>query len=326
MLRYLVGENNKMINNVSLRTSKTTLELQKPQHKAHLSLNQPSKDSVQFTSGKLKTLSQKEIDNRIKHFEKLLEGEKIPPEVMTVLKDPSIPIAIPAKKDKPACIGTFRRFVKNVIELILPKSVSEKLVPKISPELLNDINTVAIRMNKLVIKDKSEGIFRGNAEIYFISLVNDGVTEPNLLRVETFKNIREGDDLFDKGLQKPFTLYLSEEGKVPRLMDFRLLIMEEDKRGSRKAEEIIDAITKDGDYKKIIEAIRILIKNSAPSAAIFTLVDTAIGVIKRILRVNEDDQLLYYAARFTKDFDNLGVGSYDKNYEKVDLGYEIIAK
>jgi hypothetical protein len=316
-----------MVQNVSFKRAELHNSALKTDKQIQTSPFALKKDVITFTQTQQQALvSQKEIKERIKNFKKIMGDQPIPKEVMAVLNDSKIPMALPVIDEKSAGAGTVRRGLKSAIEKLLPKSVSRKLVKKISPKMETEISKVAIRLDKLKILDKSEGIFRGNGEVFFISLVNDGATEPNLLRVETFKNIKDGDDLFDKGLQKPFTVYLSEEGKVPRLIDFRMMVMEADQAESKKASDVIDAITQDGDYKKIIEAIRVLIKNAAPPAAIFTLADTAIGVIKRVLKINEDDQLLYYAARFTKDFDNLGVGKYDNKYDKVELGYEILAK
>lgn len=317
-----------MVNNISFKPQVKFNVGSKVLSSPNSGLTPIQKDTISFSSKVNETgVSQKEIRKRVKKFTKLMKGQPIPPEVMNVLKDPNMPVALPVETGRAATIGIIRSAIKKTIESIMPRTWSEPLVKKIAPEsLLNDINVVAVRLNKMKILDKSEGILRGNGECYFLSMVTDGVSEPAILRVETFNNIKDGDDLFDKGLQRPFTVFLSDEGKVPRLLDFRLLIMEADEKGSKKASEILDAITGHEDYKKIIIAIRELVKAAAPAAAIFTLLDSAMGIVKRILKTNEDDQLLYYAARFTKDFDNLGVGSYNNKYDKVELGYEILAK
>lgn len=300
------------------------------QRKNNIKLNYTralNRDTVSFNYiSKQNFSSNHVINNRVKHFKRLMNGQTIPKEVMSVLKNPDIPMARPLISGKSVAASSFRNTIRGNVGRHIPYNIYDKIANKVSNTSLDKINVMAIRLNKLKILDNSESFFRGTGECYFISLVTDGTTEPSLLKVETFNGIRDGDDLFTKGLQKPYTLYLSQKGNVPELIDFRFLVMEADKKENMKAAEIIDMISKNKEYKTVIDAIRVLTKQAAPPAAIFTLVDCAIGVIKKVLKTAEDDQLLYYAARFTKDFDELGIGKYDNKYDKVELGYEILAK
>lgn len=327
--KYLWGETI-VIQNVASKTDIKKTHTSSTPNFTQLKSKELTADTVSF-SAKLKQspsihANELEISKRIKTFKKVMGDKPIPASVMKVLKNPKIKMSPPVNTNRSASVGLLRNSAKRLFEFALPKSISDKLIARITPKTMSDINVLSVRLNKLKITDISENPFDDTAEVYFISLINDGVTKPNLLNVETFEKIREGDDLFEKGLQRPYTVYLSEKGKVPRLLDFRLLIMEADKASSMKAAEIIEAITGDNDYKDIVEAIKELIKASGPPGAIFLLVDAAVGVIARVLKTNDDDKLLSYAARFTKDFDNLGVGTYDNKYDCVDLGYEIVAK
>lgn len=318
-----------MVSKLSLNTN-----IVKPENKIRraslpaFTSNNLKEDTVSFSNEakENKPLTEKQINKRIKDFSKVMEGQDIPQEVLEILKDPGIKVSPPEKTQWPVSVGIIRKALQRVLVAILPKKYAEMLVPKISPKPLSDIDTVSIKMNKLKILKNSDGLFKKKNDIYFVSFVSDGVNNPAMLKVETFKDIRKNDDLFDKGLQRPYTLYLSEEGKVPRLLDFRLLVMEDDKKDAKKATDILDAVTGNDDYQKVVRGITALISVASPPAAIFTLVDSAIRIIKGVIKCNEDDQMLYYAARFSKDFDNLGVGTYDNKYDKVELGYEIVAK
>lgn len=317
-----------MLNNVSFKACTETTKFPAKQVSRQTAIPHLKQDMVTFSKkvSSKKIATKKEIEQRISDFKKLLGDKQIPKEVMKVLNNPEIKLNVSPEILKGSDLGIVKNTIKKGSELLLPKSISDKIVNKITPKMNADINTLAVRLNKLKILDKSEGIFRGKGECYILSMVSDGASEPIMLKVDTIQGIKDGDDLFDKGLQRPYTVYLTPPGNVPRLLDFRLLVMEEDKKESRKAIDILNAVTGDSKYKDIVAAIAILVKSASPAGAIFTLVDSAVNVAKAVLECNEDDQLLYYAARFTKDFDNLGVGKYDNKYDKVELGYEIIAK
>lgn len=312
-----------MIHNVVNKPSFKAQADLKPATSFNKNILAPTKDTVSFTSCCSDNIvTQKDIDQRVKEFQKIMKGQEIPETVMKVLTNKNIPMISGDVVGKPANSGILKDMVS-----VLPQTLQVSLAPKITNEISADnITTCAIRLNKVKILDKSEGIFRGNGEVFFISIVNDGIKEPAILKIQTIHDVKNGDDLFDKGLQKPLTLYLSEEGKVPRLLDFRLMVMESDIKESEKMEEILDTISSNSDYKDAVDAIRDLLAAAAPATAIGKMLDSIAGIIKKVLKLNKDDQLLYYTARFTKDFDNLGIGSYDKKYDKVELGYEIVAK
>lgn len=297
-----------MVNGVTLNTTKVNFTAKNQVTTSLPVVNNLKQDTVSF-SGK-----NKEINKRIEGFAKLMGDKPIPQEVMDILKS-DIPITFPKEK--------------NAVERLWDK-LSDALkidsVEKVRPKVLSDVDVVSIRLNKMKILKKKEGLLGGKAEVYFISLVNDGINEPASLKVETFNGLKKNDDLCDHGLQKPYTVYISEKGKLPRLLDFRMLVMEEDKKGAKKAADIIGAITGDGEYKQVVTALTSLMSIAAPPAAIFTMVDSAMKIIKRVVGCNEDDQMLNYAARYSEDFDNLGIGNHESKCDNIELGYEIVGK
>jgi hypothetical protein len=187
------------------------------------------------------------------------------------------------------------------------------------------ITDVMIRLRKVRILNIHEPIFDKTAEIYFVTSVADGSEEkPLSLKIETFSGIKKGDtvDIGEKGV----SIYQNPSGKLPRYLDIRLLIAESDK-GLRDAGEILKALNDDQGFKDIQKMLTTLATTANPLLS--TFIDLAGGVIPlvgKLLEMNKDDQICYYAATFTDKFDNLGVGlhSHTKANE-VEFSYEILS-
>lgn len=326
-----------MLKNVSFKQVENNFFTNtKPVYNCVKSVN-PCYDCITFSAKPKKItktiVTEQDIQKRVDNFRKIMGKIPIHEKVMTVLLNPELDFTVPdydlktnLLNNAKIAVNKVKKIVYNSLKAVLPDSLSTSIVNKINLNPLENLKTVAVSLNKVKVLDISEGPFDETGEVYFISLVTDGINPPTLLDAKAFEGIKKGDDLMDKGLQKPFNLYLSEEYLIPRLLDFRFLVMEDDAKNAKKAKDIVDKILNDKNYKSVMDAIKELIITGAPAAAIFTLVDAAISAILQLEALNEDDQLLYYAARFTKDFDNLGLGKYDKKYDKIELGYEIQGK
>lgn len=266
-----------------------------------------------------------EISTRIKAYKKAFNDQSLPTDLLKVLTDPRVPMTIPDETIKSTVTDTQQTAISKGFEWLQSAVLPNKSVNALTNVDDKNYKVLSLRLNELKILDKSEGIFKGNGECYFLSMVTDGVNEPVVLKVATFKDIKNGDDLFDKGLQKPFTIYLSNDGQFPRFIDFRFAVIEDDTDQSRTANEIIKMVQNDEVYKKIMSGIKSLINAGRPQEEISPLLDSALTVAKKILDATEDDLLIYHVDRFNAN-NGLGIGQHSSKNHYVKLGYEIVAK
>ena len=109
-------------------------------------------------------------------------------------------------------------------------------------------------------------------------------------------------------------------------MDIRLQIVESD-QPVRNAAEILKALNDNQGFKDIQKVLTTLATTVNPLLS--TVMDLAGGVIPlvgKLLEMNKDDQICYYAATFTDKFDNLGVGLHSHTKPKeLEFSYEILS-
>lgn len=185
-------------------------------------------------------------------------------------------------------------------------------------------NAIDLRIREVVILDNFDGIleqiFGGSNEIKLVSLVFDGSSkEPLKFEVGTFPGI-------DKGKKLPLgnaglTVYFSEPEQMPRFIDWRLLVIEDDS-DVRNAGKIIQQVQKTGEYKEILETIVGLVN---PTWGVVTkITSSVISLIASAMEQNQDDVISLYAASYNLVFDRLGQGVhtfYHENRSRVT--YEI---
>ncbi len=213
--------------------------------------------------------------------------------------------------------------IENLERRRFSKSMSSNLMRM---TLDSSITDVMIRLKKVRILNIHEPAWDKNAEIYLVYSVADGSEEkPLSYDVKTFINVKKGDvlDIGGNGL----AIYQNSPGKLPRYLDIRLQIVESD-QPQRDAAEILKAVNDNQGFKDIQKVLTTLATTANPMLS--TVTDLAGGVIPligKILEMNKDDQICYYAATFTDKFDNLGVGlhSHTKPNE-VEFTYEILSK
>ena len=139
------------------------------------------------------------------------------------------------------------------------------------------------------------------------------------LEVKTFNDVSDGEALQigPAGL----AMYRNEVGKLPRYLDYRILVAESDQE-LRDAGSVIEEIRNDGTFKSFRDNLLVLTGAAAPTIALATAAaDFAMNLVGRILKMNRDDQLIYIAGSFDDAFDDLGVKlgpvAHKNSYAKV---------
>lgn len=187
------------------------------------------------------------------------------------------------------------------------------------------ITDVMIRLKKVRILNIHEPAWDKTAEIYLVYSVADGSEKkPLSYNIKTFSPVRKGDflDIAETGLM----MYQNPLGKLPRYLDIRLQIVESD-QPIRDAAEILKALKDNQGFKDIQKVLTTLATTANPMlSTVMEITGGVIPLVGKLLEMNKDDQICYYAATFTDKFDNLGVGlhSHTKPNE-VEFSYEILS-
>jgi len=146
----------------------------------------------------------------------------------------------------------------------------------------------------------------GRGDIYLVTLVTDGVSpEPMALTIKTFDDIADGEalQLGPSGL----AIYRNPVGTIPRYLDYRIMVVESDQE-LRDAGQVIQEIRDDATFKSFRDNLLGITGAGQPLIALATAAaDFSMGLIARILKMNQDDQLIYVAGSFDDVFDDLGV-------------------
>lgn len=174
---------------------------------------------------------------------------------------------------------------------------------------------LALRLRELIVLDNFdgifEGIFGGGNEIRLVSLVNDGTSkEPFKFEVGTFNGIKPKAPLplGDKGL----LLYYAEPENLPPFIDWRLLIVEDDS-DVRDLGLMLKDLQKTQGYQDALGAVLNLVNPTV--AAVVGLTNTVIGLVAHLMEQNRDDIISLFAATYTREFDNMGVGTHTFYHE-----------
>lgn len=176
-------------------------------------------------------------------------------------------------------------------------------------------NAVELLLREVWILDNFDGIleqiFGGSNEIKLVSLVFDGASkDPFKFEVGSFPGIDTNKKLpiGDGGL----ALYFSEPDQLPRFIDWRLLVIEDDS-DVRNAAKIIHQVQKTANYNGIVEEAVGLVNSTW--AAVTKITSSVISLIATAMEQNQDDVISLYAATYTLVFDSLGVGVHDIYHE-----------
>ena len=186
--------------------------------------------------------------------------------------------------------------MKEMLELDrVPKGLTKALsvTPEARPssQILMDLLNVYIKNNREV----------GRAEIYLCTVVVDSLgTDPFVTKVSEFTGIKDRQALpIDP--ENGLTLYRSN--KVPDFLDYRILVAESDEDVRNAGEVIADLVNTD-QYKSFRDAILGVTAFGQPQIALISAAaDFLVNTISKILKMNKDDQLIYVAGSFDRQFD-----------------------
>jgi hypothetical protein len=203
----------------------------------------------------------------------------------------------------------------------LPARVSNTLRAMAIDPSVTDIR---MSLKEVFIKDTRDP---GKGDIYLVTLVTDNLSpEPFTITIKTFEDIHdeEGLPIGPGGL----AIYRNEPGKIPRFLDYRILIVESDQE-IRQAGDVLEQVKEDEQYKSFRDSLSAMAGISQPATALITVAaDFIMGLVARILRMNRDDQIIYVAGSFDDKFDDLGVKyglvAHKNHYGKVTYQVEAL--
>jgi len=165
------------------------------------------------------------------------------------------------------------------------------------------ITDVEMRLKEVFIFDNRDP---GKGDIYLVTVVADNLSqEPITLEVRTFEDIHDNEalQLGAAGL----TMYRNPQGKIPRFLDYRILVSESDHE-MRQAGDVVNEIRTNDQFKAVRDNLIAMAATAQPTVALITAaVDLVVGLIARILKMNRDDQIMYIAGSFNDKIDDLGV-------------------
>jgi hypothetical protein len=203
----------------------------------------------------------------------------------------------------------------------LPARVSNTLrAMSIDPS----VTDVRMSLKEVYIKDTRD---LGRGDIYLVTVVTDNISpEPFTITIKTFEDIHD-----EEGLQigpGGLAIYRNESGKIPRFLDYRIMVVESDQE-IRQAGEVLEQIKDDEQYLSFRDSLSAMAGVPQPATALITVAaDFVMGLIARVLRMNRDDQIIYVAGSFDDKFDDLGVKyglvSHKNQYGKVTYQVEAL--
>lgn len=165
------------------------------------------------------------------------------------------------------------------------------------------ITDVEMRLKEVFIFDNRDP---GKGDIYLVTVVADNLaTESFTLEIKTFEDIHDKEALHlgPAGL----TIYRNPQDNIPRFLDYRILVMESDQE-IRQAGEVLSEIRSNDQFKAVRDNLIAMAATVQPTAALITAAtDLVVGLIAQILKMNQDDQIIYIVGSFNDKIDDLGV-------------------
>jgi hypothetical protein len=178
----------------------------------------------------------------------------------------------------------------------------QAVAPKVRA-LKPDAKVAQLNLTGVYIIDNHE---IGDGEVFLISTIVDGISkEPITVELKTFHGVKDDSalPLVDPGV----TLYQNMQ-EVPTFLDWRLIIGESDSPIRDKG-AFLKELAKDDDWKSVTATLKTALSTANPVAGVVVgLVDGLVGVIGRIMEINNDDQIGYLAVSYNKTLDDLGAG------------------
>jgi hypothetical protein len=188
--------------------------------------------------------------------------------------------------------------------------------------------TITLKLREVTIFDHFDGfLFDGflnpSMEIRLVSVVIDSnqdepikFSSPNAYQgIKPLKPL----PINSSGL----ALYFSNPNALPKFLDFRLLVIEDD-QDVRNAGEAIAQLRASAEYATILNAAK-LAAAATSYAALLPIGDALLGLLGAYMRQDKDDLISYFHATHTLAFDNLGKGTHVFHQDKRSrVKYEIL--
>lgn len=181
---------------------------------------------------------------------------------------------------------------------------------------------VLARLRVVTVLDWKSWFGVGNeSDIDIVSVIVDGESDrPCEMQLKSFPKVQKGASV---SIDPDYPVMMYERaGKVPRYLDIRILVAR-NRQGVRNVGEAMLSITNNNYYKSAVQTLSSLV--TGPIGAVLGQVDAIVGTIGAILKLQADDQLLYYAGTLSRDFDKLGIGPHDRTTKFVEFSYVIQA-
>lgn len=183
------------------------------------------------------------------------------------------------------------------------------------------------RLNRVRILHNFDGLFDRKNEVALVAItIDSNAADPiQFSPPAPFVGIRK-DDLLPIG-DAGLGMYFSKPERYPSYLGLNLLIIEDDK-AIRDMGASIQRVRNSPEYKAILTTSQTLASSANPAyGALITLSDALVGLTAKMMTRNKDDLLAYFAATYTRAFDDLGIGKHTFHQdERAHVQYEILAR
>ncbi|RNI31171.1 hypothetical protein [Rufibacter latericius] len=182
---------------------------------------------------------------------------------------------------------------------------------------------IRFQLKDVYIKRKRE---IGRGEIYVVTVIaDDASTEPLQLETRVFEHVKNKThlNLGPTGL----TCYRNTPGKIPRFLDYRIMVMEFD-GGARDLGAVLTEVQGNQQFQEFKNSISGITNLGAPQIALISgATDFALALTAKLLKGNKDDQLFLVQGSFDNTFDALGVteGLITQTNQFVEVIYQVQA-
>jgi hypothetical protein len=187
-------------------------------------------------------------------------------------------------------------------------------VTETGQRLAQDADAVRVKINTLQVMQGLEPGFLGLAPakgVYLVTSVVDGMSDqPVSFNGQVHERVKNGDVLpigTEGGRDQPLNVYL-KEGGLPPILGISVVVFRSNEN-LRQFGGLITEVTADKRYEKLTDIIATAATAVVPAyGIIWQAANEIIGLVGSLLKATPDEQLGYYEARFTRRFDDLGVG------------------
>ncbi len=196
---------------------------------------------------------------------------------------------------------------------------------------------VRLKLNAVQVVSGLEPEFLGLGApkgIYLVSSIVDGIGQnPITFEGKTYTGVRNGNMLplgTEGERDATFNLY-QRTGGLPDLLCFSLVVFRSNEN-LREFGGVLTEMMGDSRFTKLYDIVKAAVSGANPAFGIvWQAANEIIGLLGSYLKAKPDEQLGYYEARYTRIFDDLGVGEHPPKEDRaptlatgsIRLAYEI---